>query len=319
MLKIFYLIMMLVIVSTLGTACAKKEQASSAQITEKENEDKVLTQTPIPTQEVIKGNSPWKLLSESDVTTSVHYAAFIDQLVGVTIGYEGAVSFTKDGGKTWTVSEVTSSCRYGVDFVDPSFLITSGNTGVNMCSKDGGKTWSKLSDFPLKENSAFNKFMSIIDKENYYIGASKALGVTKNGGETWEEIALPKECNKLVGMFFLTTDTGYLLGVDGTLFITEDGCKTWTKQKIELSGDKILNSPMPAVAIQVQKDGTGSIVYTTKDYKVKYLVTKDKGINWEEQSMDNIPGQAPYLSRNGKYLTLSSPTKRINVYQLQEN
>jgi len=321
--RLIYFVGVMLLVSIIGIACSKKDAEptdTKAQITNKPTGQGEIS--PTQSADVTKApeseenNSPWKLLSDSSVDTSVFYAGFLNESVGVTVGYEGAVSYTADGGKTWTPSDVTSACRYGLEFYDDSFLFTSGNFGVNMISKDKGKTWSKLGEFPLKAGGEFNKFLSVIDKKNIYIGAPQALGVTKDGGKTWREIAMPKECKKIMGMFFLTSKDGYLLGKDGTLFKTADSCKTWTTENIDLNGEKIIQSPMPAVAINFQNENDGMIVFGTQSYQLVCLKTSDGGKTWETVKTPKAYGLSPYLSRDGKLLTLSALTKQISLYKL---
>jgi len=323
--KLIYFVGLILFVSIIGVACSKKgaEPADTkAQITNKPTVQGELS----PTQcaEVTKApeseenNSPWKLLSDSTVETSVFYAGFLNESTGVTVGYEGAISYTSDGGKTWTPSDIKSACRYGLSFYDDSFLVTSGNLGVNMTSKDKGKSWTKLGEFPLKGGGEFNKFLSVIDKKNIYIGAPQALGVTKDGGKTWKEIALPKQCKKIMGMFFLTSKDGYILGKDGTLFKTTDSCKTWTTQTIDLKGEKIIQSPMPAVAINFQNENDGMIVFGIQSYQLVCLKTSDGGKTWETVEVPKSYGLSPYLSRDGKFLTLSALTKQISLYKLED-
>jgi photosystem II stability/assembly factor-like uncharacterized protein len=124
---------------------------------------------------------PWKLLSKSSVKTSVYYAGFLNEAMGVTVGYDGAISYTEDGGKNWSQGSMESSCRFGLDYYDEAFIISSGNKGENLVSKDKGNTWSQLGNFPLKSTSYYNKFLSILDTQNIYIGSAITLGVSKDG------------------------------------------------------------------------------------------------------------------------------------------
>lgn len=322
--KLFCLIGAIIILSMFNMSCNKKESdpvgtkpqcsvkpTSTAQLTP--------TQSAQATQAPNNGenNSPWKLLSSSSVTTSMFYAGFLNENIGVAVGYEGAVSYTTDGGKNWTVSDVTSSCRYGLDYYDENFLVTGGNTGVNMISKDKGKTWSKLGEFPLKGTGEFNRFVSVIDKKNIFLGAPQALAVSKDGGKTWKEIDVPKDCRKIVGTFFFNPQIGYVLGKDGTLYKTTDSCKTWTTQKVDLKGEKImLEFSMPTTAINFQNENDGMIVLGTQSHQMLCLKTSDGGKSWETINMPKAPGLSPYLTRDGKFLTISALTKEISLFQL---
>ncbi|NLK99485.1 MAG: hypothetical protein GX271_02355 [Clostridiales bacterium] len=269
-----------------------------------------------PEENEMKGSSPWKLISESSVETKVEYAGFLNEAIGIAVGYAGETSYTEDGGKSWSKSDNVSACRYGLDLYNEFFIVSSGNSGVNLLSNDKGKSWTKLADFPLKLTGDYNKFLSIIDQNNIYISSRISLGVSNDGGTTWKELKVPEGCNHIAGMFFITADMGYLLSMDGTLYITKDSCETWTTKAIDLQGEKINSSKMPSVAINFQNENQGMIVYSTGSYKVYCIRTEDGGDTWEIIDMPKVYCFAPYLSRDGQYLTLSSTVKKICLYKL---
>jgi photosystem II stability/assembly factor-like uncharacterized protein len=77
--------------------------------------------------------------------------AMFDKSNGVIVGgnYEkpdetnNNLAFTKDGGKSWTISKGLNGYRSGVDFVDKKTIIAVGSNGSDL-STDGGKTWKNL-------------------------------------------------------------------------------------------------------------------------------------------------------------------------------
>ncbi len=330
--SITYFLYLMLLISVISVGCSKRgtetaetgTQEDEAEVQEDSTADPTPAETKetgeIPVEEPVSEEdaSPWTLLSETSVTTSVFFAGFLNESVGVTVGYAGAVSYTSDGGKNWSESSNVSACRYGLDFYDESFLVSCGNSGVNILSGDKGESWTYLGEFPLKSSDAYNKFLSVIDHENIYIGAPKALGVTNDGGKTWQEIEVPEECTKIAGMFFLTPEIGYLLDTDGTLFKTVDSCETWTTQTIDLSGESINQRPMPSAAINFQDENNGIIVYASKTYKLLCLKTEDGGSTWESVEMPKTSALTPYLSRDGQFLTLSAVTKKISLYKLED-
>jgi photosystem II stability/assembly factor-like uncharacterized protein len=264
-----------------------------------------------------EADSPWKLISDSTVETKVNYAGFLNESIGVTVGYSGETSYTLDGGKTWSKSGNVSYCRYGIDLLNESFIFDSGNGGENLLSRDGGRSWIHMGNFPLK-NGNFNSFLSVVDEKNIYIGAIGSLGVSSDGGMSWTDLPLPEGCTKIAGMFFLTPETGYLLNGDGTLFITKDACATWTTEKIDLAGESFANSKVPPAAVNFQDEDHGMIVYATKSFKLICIKTEDGGRTWETVPMPRVSCYSPYISRDGKFLTLSSVTRQICLYKLEE-
>lgn len=319
---IVYLVCLMLAFSMIGSGCSQKEEKTADttnQITEGAAQD--ASTTPVAEEvtqpPVEESNSPWKLVSETTVETKVNYAGFLNESVGITVGYEGETSYTEDGGKTWKKSGNVSYCRYGLDWYSEDFVIDSGNGGVNLLSKDNGRTWTYLGSYPL-ENGNFNKLLSIVDKETIFIGANKKLGVSFDGGNTWEDLELPQDVRKLVGMYFLSKDVGYLLNSDGTLYKTVDGCKTWIALKIDLEGNSVANYSTPAAAINFQDENNGIVIISTKKMDHLCVRTKDGGATWEKVEMPKTIGQSPYLSRDGKYLTLSTATRKITLYKFEE-
>jgi photosystem II stability/assembly factor-like uncharacterized protein len=74
-----------------------------------------------------------------------------DKSSGVIVGgnYEkpnditSNLAFTKDGGKSWTISKGLNGYRSGVDFVDKKTIVAVGSNGSDL-SIDGGKSWKNL-------------------------------------------------------------------------------------------------------------------------------------------------------------------------------
>lgn len=324
----------LILFGMIGSGCSRQEESldtSNPSVSGQESKEDITPEDAAPSEvpeeksgevsEDIPANeaaSPWKLVSETSVDTAVNYAGFLNEEVGVTVGYAGATSYTEDGGKHWSQSNNVSACRYGLDFYDDTFIVNSGNSGVNLVSRDKGRTWKKLGDFPLKIGNAYNKFLSVLDTNTIYIGSSKTLGVSKDGGLTWKELALPEDCRKPAAMFFMNPETGYVFNGDGTLYKTKDSGETWTSQTIDLSGNSIINSPMPGAAVHFQDEEHGMILYTTKSYQLICIRTADGGSTWETVEMPKLTGSAPYISRDGRYLTVSSAMKKIGLYKLEE-
>lgn len=318
--RITYFMCFILLFCIIGCSCSKKGEKtvdSSKEVLGTEVSSEA-SGTEVSSEALEGEVSPWKLLSESTVNTEVNYAGFLNESTGVTVGYAGAISYTSDGGKTWSQSSNKSACRFGLDYYDESFIVSSGNSGVNLVSTDKGKSWSNLAEFPLKSGEAYNKFLSVLDTKNIYIGSQKALAFSNDGGLSWNELALPENCTRIEGMFFLTPEIGYLVNSDGTLYKTNDSCKSWTTQTIDLAGEKIGHANVPSVAMSFQDENHGMLIISTKSIKVICLKTEDGGSTWESVVMPKVSCFNPYLSRDGKYLTLSSSSKKICLYQLED-
>ena len=99
-----------------------------------------------------------------------------------------AVSISKDMGKTWDYVSLPAENIYRDADLEGARGIVVGYDGVMIQSLDTGVTWSKR-EFPGKE--------SLLDLSKYapgfwYLSGDRGkLWVTKDYGETWEDISPP--------------------------------------------------------------------------------------------------------------------------------
>ncbi len=66
----------------------------------------------------------------------------MNESLGVTVGLDGEVHYTTDGGKSWPDANNNSMCRYVLDFVDKDTVWHCGNNGDIGISTDGGRNWN---------------------------------------------------------------------------------------------------------------------------------------------------------------------------------
>jgi len=68
--------------------------------------------------------------------------SFTDTNYGITVGYDGTILRTMNGGSTWvSQSSGTDNRLYGVYFYDANNGITVGNIGTILRTTDGGDNW----------------------------------------------------------------------------------------------------------------------------------------------------------------------------------
>ncbi|MFH1453211.1 MAG: YCF48-related protein [Armatimonadota bacterium] len=140
--------------------------------------------------------------------------------------FSGLVLKTKDGGITWSKSELKSNYPITGVFAIEDCVWGLSETGDVFCSQDAGASWDKAT------SKVVECFYSIffIDKNTGYIAGTKgALLKTKDGGKTWEKINSPSSKN-LNKVSFVDGETGYVAGEEG-IFATVDGGSSWIKMK----------------------------------------------------------------------------------------
>ena len=186
---------------------------------------------------------------------SSHYFSkvfFINADIGWAIGNKGIIYHTKDGGKHWTQQESgTTFDLEDVQFVDEKRGWIVGDNGANveegdgegivLYTEDGGETWHTQ----LRKKATWLSGLFFVNKDTGWV-----TGIAKNGkqglllhttdvGKTWISTTIEEEFEDI---FFVNKDRGWITIKEiiamfyrtTKLFITEDGGKTWKKQKIGL-------------------------------------------------------------------------------------
>ncbi len=258
----------------------------------------------------------WKIAFQSKYSDDkkMYVAGFLNDKFGVMAGYAGAVFYTSDGGKTWYGGKNTSWCRWGMDILDEKTAYTCGNSGHNRISKDGGVTWTLLSDYGGMEPDN-GKFISFADRDNGWAAARLKLASTRDGGLTWNEIALPPDSKMLYAVTLRKKDEGYILDRTGQLFETKDGGKSWNKMHFELNGRTIIpfpfNNAVASVGFWDEKNGKVILFMVKPERQWVSYITSDGGKSWKEESLPINTFGAVYLSHDGKTLSITDTIDKM--------
>jgi photosystem II stability/assembly factor-like uncharacterized protein len=300
--KIQSIVSILLLVS-LASGCKPPAQpASAANLpTQAPSATPAPTATPVPTESPAK----WEMVRQLTVEQRTNVAGFHDEDFGITVGYAGVVYYTVDGGETWTRSDNTSACRFGLDILDESLAWHVGNGGNVRVSTDGGKNWEAVSDLPYL---GISSSISFLDAQTGWAASTEALWATSNGGQTWTDVTLPSSDLLIAAITLRTTADGYVLDYAGNLHVTHDGGNTWVSQALELGEDKIDIISHPATRFFDAENGV--IVTRLANKGIVALRTTDGGITWtQEDVLDDLRrGEVYlYLSRDGRLLTVTMP------------
>ncbi len=129
---------------------------------------------------------------------------------------------------------------------------------LDMQFSDDGQTGWAVGNI----GKAFGKKISVVLK-------------TTDGGNTWEYLDIPQaEEVSATGLFFLTNDTGWIIGSNGFIIKTMDGGDTWATQSLVFTGS--------LGAIFFIDEATGWIVGSGNQF-VLYKTTNG-GESWENKS-----------------------------------
>ncbi len=150
---------------------------------------------------------------------------FFDAKEGVAVGEGGVLLNTTNGGRDWTVQNLSGFDSYGgnrLQFVSRSVGWMSGPWGVSKTTDGGASWWTPVVNAGLSHVRTF-----------HFADATKGWAVSDNGGlfrstdggNTWQ--SQDQQFWSANDIRFLNGETGFIVGDSGTVQRTEDGGATW--------------------------------------------------------------------------------------------
>jgi photosystem II stability/assembly factor-like uncharacterized protein len=263
----------------------------------------------------------WKVAAQLSTKFSVYNSVFVNDQKGVTVGSGGEVHFTNDNGKNWGNGNNSSYCLFGVSMINDKVGWACGNGAYVVKTANGGVSWKAVEDFGESEPN-HPRFISFIDENTGWVatprefdlkGKKVKLGCTKDGGKTWEAIELPNDSDKIAAVSLRTEKDGYVLDKSGSLYITADGGKTFSKQTLDLSDIDYMIKYSPSIALRFLDDRNAIICYRNNDGKLEAAKSSDGGKTWVKENLPEIFASSVNLSLDGKVLTATFGDGSINV------
>jgi photosystem II stability/assembly factor-like uncharacterized protein/tetratricopeptide (TPR) repeat protein len=164
----------------------------------------------------------------------LHAVQFVDDSEGWTVGAEGIVLHTIDGGKTWERQPTGARATLqAVHFLDPytgwiagreELPHGGGSVGVILFTRDGGLKWQRVT---LNALPGLNRIRFLDSRTGIVAGDGSEqypTGVfrTTDGGRTWEPMPGPRATTWLAADF-LDAQTGALAGAWNRLAMLRQG------------------------------------------------------------------------------------------------
>jgi photosystem II stability/assembly factor-like uncharacterized protein len=153
--------------------------------------------------------------------------------------------------------------------------------------------------------------LSFLDTQTGWIATADQLGVTTDGGQTWQEVPLPAGVERIAAISLRTPSDGYLLDNAGILYVTQDGGQSWSSHTLglDLEGAIIPSRETASVAVRFSDAERGLVVVHLAggiSSRLVTLHTTDGGRTWEQEgSMPVSLLVALYLSHDGSTLTIT--------------
>jgi photosystem II stability/assembly factor-like uncharacterized protein len=176
------------------------------------------------------GGANWTNLTS--VTLNHLYSVFfLDANTGWVGGRNGTLLKTRDAGTTWTAS-TTSSGRSINDiyFADSKNGWACQSGGRILKTTDGGNSWTVIRTSTTR---AFHAMHFIDASTGWAVGGgavSQLIFKTTDSGNTWVAQLDLNSAQALTDVFFANSDTGWAVGISGTILTTADGGNNWTPQ-----------------------------------------------------------------------------------------
>jgi photosystem II stability/assembly factor-like uncharacterized protein len=155
---------------------------------------------------------------------------FTNTQVGYTVGEDGIIHKTIDGGQTWSNQVSGTNVQLiSVFFTNDSTGYVVGNpynntpSPVLLKTTNGGKNWNPL---PLSSGGNKSQILFTNETTGFIVGEYGSILKTTDAGNSWQ-IKNTNTTAWVKSVFFLDANNGYA-GADGVLLKTTDGGETWS-------------------------------------------------------------------------------------------
>lgn len=179
--------------------------------------------------------SQWTVMN-SGVTKHLTSVFFTDSITGYSVGLEGTIIKTINGGKNWNLqNSSTTNTLTSIYFTSPDTGYIVGDWGTILTTTNGGINWEKqISGTSLPFNSVY-----FTDLDTGYIaGSAGAFLKTTDGGKTWiSQFIDSASMYSLNSVYFIDSNNGTLvggrwdsMGGSGQVILkTTDGGSNWIR------------------------------------------------------------------------------------------
>jgi photosystem II stability/assembly factor-like uncharacterized protein len=223
-------------------------------------------------------------LQAEDIFQGRNWMQFLNNEVGFSVGGSG-IARTFDGGRTWTSIIVTSGNDHSLRslfFVSPQEGWVVGNDVYH--TSDGGNRWTRLSKTPLGDEPKQRR-MEIaptyaINNPSLWFTTEKNGYMARLDGEIYLTVdggrtweLAWKGDKSIADIFFVNSQDGVIVGEGGLVARTADGGKTWSVVEVPTKAD------LTSVFFLNKKLGCAV------GYDSTILYTNDGGATWKHASI----------------------------------
>jgi photosystem II stability/assembly factor-like uncharacterized protein len=167
----------------------------------------------------------WEWLNPKPTHALLHDIKFTDMNTGYSIGGNGTILKTTNGGVNWLFLQTwVQPGFYDYTFMhvfNKDTLIVAGNPTYFYKSINGGANWTAVNygSSEIINGMYFQNYLT-----GYAVGSSGTILKTSNGGNSWQQIPTNLQLN-MTSVSFPDNNTGYIVGQK--IVKTTNGGTTW--------------------------------------------------------------------------------------------
>jgi len=205
----------------------------------------------------------------SGTTNDLDQVYFINNFSGWTVGSNGTILNTMNGGINW-ISQTSGTTNYltSVFFIDSLLGWVVGNSGTILQTINGGSDWTPQVS---GTNSDLNSVYFDNNLTGWILGYDGTILYTTDGGSNWTT-QTSGLLNSLNSCSFIDNQNGWIVGESGTILHTTDGGLNWLPQSSGTTNNLI------SVCFENNQNGWAAGSNGT------ILVTTDAGNIWMPQN-----------------------------------
>jgi photosystem II stability/assembly factor-like uncharacterized protein len=168
--------------------------------------------------------------AEREARLRLRDVVFVDPQRGWTVGSQGTVLATADGGISWQLKHVTSEDMHRAAFVSAPEGWVVGTGGLLLHTHDGGRSWTRKA---LPTNARLLGLRFVSPDQGWTVGNSGLIFATSDGGQTWRR-QQSGTAKSLYDIACFSRLDCLVVGSEGTVLATHDGGTTWTPRQMPL-------------------------------------------------------------------------------------
>jgi photosystem II stability/assembly factor-like uncharacterized protein len=159
----------------------------------------------------------------------LYAVSFTPSGIGWTVGSNGAILLSTNGGEVWTQKSQSASTSpvNAIQFTGPDTGWAGDNLGTLLKTTDGGTHWAPLDTF----SQSITSLQFINPRVGWFIERDGVVHRTTNAGANWDTVSVSTGIPFYLKAWRATESTGWVMGAAGSLSKTTNGGRTWSVQQ----------------------------------------------------------------------------------------